>query len=141
MAEIHYPDADRRHADANRDVNHETSDVNVRGVFGFGIGLILIAVFVYFGVWLVYMYFNGRAGVSVAPAYPLAVGQENRQPPEPRLQVNPREDLKQMRDEEDVILNTYGWVDKNNGVVRIPIDDAMKLALQRGLPARQSGGK
>ena len=34
------------------------------------------------------------------------------------------------------MLDSYGWVDKNAGVVRIPIDEAMKLTLERGLPAR-----
>ena len=34
------------------------------------------------------------------------------------------------------MLGSYGWVDKNAGVVRIPIDAAMKLTLERGLPAR-----
>ena len=58
-------------------------------------------------------------------------------PPEPRLQIHPREDLQDLRASEDAILNSYGWVDKNAGIVRIPIDEAMKLILQRGLPARQ----
>jgi len=41
-----------------------------------------------------------------------------------------------MRAREDEILTTYGWVDRNAGIVRIPIDAAMKLTLERGLPAR-----
>jgi hypothetical protein len=57
-------------------------------------------------------------------------------PPEPRLQEHPREDLSELRAREDEILSSYGWVDRNAGVVRIPIDAAMKLTLERGLPAR-----
>jgi hypothetical protein len=68
--------------------------------------------------------------------YPLAAGQEDRLPPEPRLQTNPRADLKDLRDSEERVLESYSWVDRNGGVVRIPIDEAMKLTLQRGLPAR-----
>jgi len=41
-----------------------------------------------------------------------------------------------MRDEEDRVLNSYGWVDANGGVVHIPIEQAMKLTLEQGLPAR-----
>ena len=70
--------------------------------------------------------------------FPLAAGQENRLPPEPRLQTNPRQDMKDLREEEDARLRSYGWVDRNAGVVRIPLDEAMKLTLQRGLPARQT---
>jgi len=58
-------------------------------------------------------------------------------PPEPRLQTNPRQDLSDLRAREDQTLSSYGWVDRNAGVVRIPIDQAIKLTLERGLPARQ----
>jgi hypothetical protein len=34
------------------------------------------------------------------------------------------------------VLGTYGWVDKNAGLVRIPIEEAMRIAVERGLPAR-----
>jgi len=56
--------------------------------------------------------------------------------PEPRLQLAPREDLAALRTREDAELNSYGWVDKTSGVVRIPIDRAMDLVLERGLPVR-----
>lgn len=46
------------------------------------------------------------------------------------------EELKQLRATENAILTTYGWVDRPNGVVRIPIDRAMEILLQRGLPTR-----
>ena len=62
-------------------------------------------------------------------------------PPEPRLQTNPREDLRALRAREDAVLNSYGWVDKTAGVVRIPIDEAIKLTVQRGLPVRQGSGE
>src|SRR5262249_41523945 len=72
---------------------------------------------------------------------------ERRLPPEPRLQPEPpewrtpREDLRDFRRQEDETLNTYGWADKNAGAVRIPISEAMKLTVQRGLPARPAGGE
>ena len=69
--------------------------------------------------------------------YPLAATQENRVPPGPRLQTNPRDDMRELRARDEEILTSYGWVDKNAGIVRIPIDEAMKLVVQRGLPARQ----
>jgi hypothetical protein len=50
--------------------------------------------------------------------------------------VNPREDLRDLRAQENQTLNGYSWVDRNTGVVRIPIADAMKLTIQRGLPSR-----
>jgi hypothetical protein len=127
------------HADDldNEAVHHEESDVNIRAIFGFGAGLFLVAVVVHVAIYLLFVYFTGRAAAASATrAYPLAAGQENRLPPEPRLQVNPRQDLRDLRAEEDEQLTSYHWVDRNNNIVRIPIDEAMKLTLQRGLPSR-----
>jgi hypothetical protein len=119
---------------------HEESDVNVRGVLGFAAGLLVTAVLIQFMVWLLFVYFSGREAARVVPEYPLAAGEQTRLPPEPRLQTNPREDLRALRAREDAILNSYGWVDKTAGVVRIPIDQAIKLTVQRGLPVRQGNG-
>jgi hypothetical protein len=139
MAEVHYPHAPARDDDENPSVHHEATDVNLRAILEFGAGLLVVAIFIHFAIWLLFMYFDGRErAAKTLPMYPLAVGQENRLPPEPRLQTNPREDLKVLRDDEDVMLNSYGWVDKNAGVVHIPIGEAMKLTLERGLPTRAS---
>ena len=56
-------------------------------------------------------------------------------PPSPRLQITPSTDLKDTRDQERDLLLSYGWVEKDKGVVRIPIDRAMDLLAERGLPA------
>jgi hypothetical protein len=120
---------------------HEESDVNVRGVLGFAAGLLVTAVLIQFMVWLLFVYFSGREAARVVPEYPLAAGEQTRVPSEPRLQTNPREDLRALRAREDAVLNSYGWVDKTAGVVRIPIDEAIKLTVQRGLPVRQRSGE
>ena len=57
-------------------------------------------------------------------------------PPEPRLQVSAPTDLKQYKAAQEGILNSYGWVDQQAGIVRIPIDRAMDILLQEGLPVR-----
>jgi hypothetical protein len=119
---------------------HEESDVNVRGVLGFAAGLLVTAVLIQLMVWLLFVYFNRREAARVAPEYPLAAGEQTRVPPEPRLQTDPRGDLRVLRAREDAVLNSYGWVDKTAGVVRIPIDQAIKLTVQRGLPVRQGNG-
>jgi len=54
----------------------------------------------------------------------------------PRLQISAPEDLKEFCAREAAELNSYGWLDKTAGVVRIPLHRAMELALQRGLPVR-----
>ncbi len=59
-------------------------------------------------------------------------------PPEPRLQAEPKIELKDLRADEDAILNSYGWVDPNKGIVRIPIDQAIDIVAQKGLPSKPS---
>jgi hypothetical protein len=50
--------------------------------------------------------------------------------------VAPREDAHRFHAAEDAVLNGYSWVNRDAGVVRIPIGEAMKLTLQKGLPVR-----
>ena len=54
----------------------------------------------------------------------------------PRLQLKPPEDLNNFRAGEETALNNYGWINQTAGVVRIPIERAMDLVLERGLPTR-----
>jgi len=123
------------HGEYHEEVAHESRDINFRAVHAFAAGLLLLGIVVYFVVW-VFLGYLRREDTTGQLEFPLAAGQENRLPPEPRLQTNPRQDMRDLRDSEDERLTTYGWVDRNAGVVRIPIDEAMKLTLQRGLASR-----
>ena len=122
----------------DRTVHHEESDVDIGAIFKIGTALIILAAAIHVVVWLVFAYFNNREATDLRTLYPLAAGQELRLPPAPRLQVTPRQDLRDLRAREDEMLNSYQWVDRNAGIVRIPIAEAMKLTVERGLPVRQS---
>ena len=78
-----------------------------------------------------------RATDTIPP--PLA-GTLPKQPPEPRLQVNPGEELQQYKAIEEAPLSRYEWIDTKNGIVRIPIDRAIELLAERGLPVRAEPG-
>ncbi|HEV3218023.1 MAG TPA: hypothetical protein VGZ27_20015 [Vicinamibacterales bacterium] len=134
MTETHSPD--RAPAGAAV-IGHEMSDVHVRGVLVFAAGLFVTGIVIHLLVWLFFVLLAEQQTRGTVRQYPLAVGQQERVPPAPRLQINPREDLRELRSAEDAALTSYGWVDQNGGVVRIPIDAAMKLTVQRGLPARR----
>jgi hypothetical protein len=136
MAELHMPHAEHA-GDDNPTVHHEESDVNIRAIFGFGAGMVAVGIVLALAVFVLFRYFAAQEKLQTTTEYPLAAGQDL-QPPEPRLQTNPREDLRELRVKEEALLGSYGWVDKNAGIVRIPIDRAMTLTLQRGLPARRS---
>ena len=58
----------------------------------------------------------------------------------PRLQ---RDDVQEMREQlygEEAKLQSYGWVDKDSGETRIPIERAMEIVAARGLPTRGTAG-
>ena len=67
--------------------------------------------------------------------------EESQVPPAPRIEEHPAIEIQQLHAQENEILSTYGWVDKKAGVVRIPIDRAMELQLERGFPTRKEAPK
>ncbi len=119
----------------NPEVAHEESDVNVRAIFGFGAGLLAVGVVIHLLLWLLFNYYT-RQAAQVPRNFPLSAEYQQQPPPEPRLQTHPQQDLFQLRAREDAVLRGYGWIDKQAGVARIPIEEAMKLVVQRGLPSR-----
>ena len=117
-------------------VHRETTDVDIRGIVIFVIALIVAGVVIHGAVWVMYRYFARQASQPAAVEFPLATNALRRLPPEPRLQIDPRDDLMNMQRAEEQVLNSYGWVDRSGGIVRIPIDQAMTLIAERGLPTR-----
>jgi hypothetical protein len=118
-------------------VGHETRDISTRVVVIFAVSLVVAAVVIHFAVWLLYMFYGSLQARAYPRQYPMAQVGPPPLPPAPRLQTQPREDLKNMRREEVQYLESYGWVDQGRGTVHIPIERAMQLLLERGLPARQ----
>jgi hypothetical protein len=115
------------------DEGYERSDADPRGLLHSGAYLIAVLVVVFFAMaWLFDFY--GKVQSLGKPASPF----ENARvlPPAPRLQVEPRAELHAYCEQQAQLLNSYGWADEHNGVVRIPVDRAMELTLQLGLPAR-----
>lgn len=119
--------------------NHQEDGVELGPILKSGLGLAVITVITYGIVLVIYQVLASTTDAnSTARRYPMSVGQENRLPPEPRLQVNPKQELIDLRARELDTLDHYSWVDKNAGIARIPIENAMKLTLERGLPARST---
>lgn len=118
-------------------VHHEDTDIDIRSMGVAALVLALMTAFCYVAVYVTITVLGKQhAAASEYKAYPLAVGRGEQLPPLPRLQTDPKKDLRDLRAEEHETLESYRWVDRNSGVVRIPIEDAMRLVLQRGLPAR-----
>jgi hypothetical protein len=111
---------------------YEKRDLSVKAIAIFGIVLTAVVIAALISmVWLYGFFEVSRAQKDVPPS-PLASVRPG--PPGPRLQVNPIQDLKALRAAEDTLLNSYGWVNKEAGIARIPIDRAMDLVAEQGLP-------
>ena len=121
-------------------LGHERTDISVRPIAIAGIGLAIALVVVLALMLGLYGYLAGRAARLSPPANPLAAAEGPRLPPEPRLQVRPVRDLRELREAESNILDRYGWVDKNAGVVRIPIARAIDLLAARTSSVSQAEG-
>ena len=128
--------ADDQYRETPAGAGYEHTDAGVWTILKFLLWLAGSAVLIHAGLALLFNLFVEQRVEYQAPKYPLAVGDSPRVPPEPRLQPSPREDIMNFRIGEEAALKQYGWVDKNAGVVRIPIQEAMRLTLERGLPAR-----
>jgi hypothetical protein len=115
---------------------HEERDIRLRPIIVMGIGLVVLAGASLLAMVLLFDYLAARR-VELAPP-PSPILETGRPPPEPRLQTSPQQDMRVMRRQEDAMLQSYSWVDRQAGVVRIPIARAMEILVERGLPARSA---
>jgi hypothetical protein len=120
---------------------HETRDVNVRAVTKAGLAIgagVIVSIFL---MWFLFDQFAGWQAQRAELPEPIAAVNPQKEPPEPRLQSAPVKDLAAFRAQEDAILNSYGWVDREKGIVRIPVDRAMEVVAKEGLPVRKQENK
>lgn len=116
----------------------EDRDVNIRAIIGYGAALAAALAAVLLVLWLFTRSLLEPEGGEHAAA-PMST-ELSRVPPDPRLQPDPRGQLQALRAFEKKRLGSYGWVDKGAGIVHIPIERAMQIVAERGLPVRAEGG-
>jgi hypothetical protein len=118
---------------------HELSDAEAAPVLKFLAFLAVVTVSVAAIVVVFYNYLESREAREKTARYPMAAGSARPLPPPPRLQTYPFQDVKDLRQEERRLLETYEWVDRSAGVVRIPVERAIEVLAAKGLPYRQPG--
>lgn len=133
MAQIGQPNDSSNHPTAG----YERSDLKPGNIALFAAALaITITLVLVASHWLFKFAMVQQAEPQRSPS-PLA---STRGPiPGPLLQVHASKDLQEMRAAEDGVLKSYGWIDRKAGVVRIPVDRAIELLAERGLPLRPQG--
>jgi hypothetical protein len=129
------------------EVRYEPSDVSLRGILAFGVGLVVLGMFVHVGIgWLLAAFARQEKGANpplsaLAQERPRLPGDLQRIPA-PRLEESKERELQELRKEEESRLNNYGWADRKSRTVRIPIEEAMdmladpKIAERHGIRVR-----
>ena len=132
----------------NPETHHERSDVNVRALLMFMAIFVVFAAISHFVLWGMFKYFAQMArNRTTAPLTDVLRPPDAAIPQQPRLQpfpdrdprgammpplaTTPVVDMEEMRATAEQALHTPGWVDKQKGIVRLPIDVAKQLAVQR----------
>ncbi len=110
----------------------ERRDVDVVGLFLIAAILVIGGIFAVLLTGGMLRFLNHQRNVS--DKAPPAVAAERADFPLPRLQISPPVDLEKFGAEQNRELTTYGWIDRQKGIVRIPIERAIELLSQRGLP-------
>jgi hypothetical protein len=138
----------------NADMGFEQEDLSPQGVFYFMGGLAVLGVVIYFILVGMYRYLDHYDRTHQAPANPMATAigvdpqtmtypqiqsQVQNTFPKPVLEYSEQTQYTDELKKENEILSSYDWVDQKSGVVRIPIDRAIDLLAQQGLPVLPEG--
>ena len=115
----------------NPDISYEESDISVRGMVISGAVILLLTVVAMFLILALIRGMESRVELASPTSVPASAEQPT--PPPPRLQPNPHdrttaeEEMVNMATNQVELLTTYGWVDKEAGIARIPIDTAILI--------------
>jgi hypothetical protein len=118
-------------AEAETRRGHEGTDADVGSLARLALLLIVVTLVVVAAILFLFRQIVSREAAGDAVPSPLAASPAPFEGP--RLEVDPEEALRNRRIREEEVLTSYGWVDRERGVVRIPIERAKELLVERGL--------
>jgi hypothetical protein len=136
-----------KHGNNEAPETYEHQDLSADSILYFLLTIVIVTVVCMFGIRGLYSFLDHREKASQPAVNPLVTsipqdtqhvppGYPQTSFPSPRLEEDERGQLNGIKRAEDNTLYSYGWVDEKAGTVRIPIERAMDLLVQRGLPVR-----
>jgi hypothetical protein len=141
------------HSQPGSEPGFEREDLSARGAFAFMIGLAIVGVAIYFIINGMYSFLDKYERSQMTTASPLVTSKgamsrvvtqdymdkQFKENGAPMLEINERGQFRDFLINQENQLNSYGWVDEKAGVAHIPIERAMELTVQRGLPVCPQG--
>jgi hypothetical protein len=139
--------------DSGQETGYEHEDLGTRSAFAFMIGLAIVGLVIYFIIAGMYRFLDNYERSQMSTASPLVTSKATmsrvvtqadmdkafKDNGAPMLETNERGQFRDFLMNQENQLNSYGWVDERAGVAHIPIDRAMELIEQRGLPVCPNG--
>lgn len=122
-------------------LGHEERDVSPAPITLSVLGLAVVSILALVAMLVLFNVLARLQAAQSAPPSPLAASYGLKEPPAPRLQTDPLRDMVELHARDREAIHSYGWVDKQAGIVRIPVERAIALLAARGLPARAAAPK
>ena len=117
----------------NPTVAYEHGDADIFTVSKYGIALAFGILIAASAMWGLFDYFNSHVSQEDVEVPQAVLRERPTLPPSPRLQQYPKVEMRDLRENEDRQLSSYGWVDQKNQIARIPIGDAIDAVASKGL--------
>lgn len=111
------------------DPGHEVTDVPARPLAQVAIAIAVLVVGSFLAMFILFRIFNYYQPLFDDPPHSLAAARQ--ETTGPRIQIDPPRQKFDLRETEEQILSTYGWVNKDVGLARIPVDRAMELLAEK----------
>jgi hypothetical protein len=138
----------------NPAVDYDRTDLSARGILLFLAGLLVSGIFIELVLWGMFRFLSHSTLFVQGNPSPLIQAQKAMPEtnsilqntghvntnvfPEPRLQTNDEYDMGSFLSQENKVLYPKQPFEDSTGTVHIPIDQAMALIVERGLPVRPS---
>lgn len=113
--------------------SHEGTDLSLKPILTFVLGLVVLAIIVKFVLSVFMIRFKADSVAAKDQIPPLFKDTRGQYPP-PNTPVAPRTELAKHRERQREVSETYGWTDRDAGIARVPIDRAIEILAERGLP-------
>ena len=137
--EHHNTDQAGRQPLTHSDVSFEPADINTRTILAYLFYLALAVIAAFVVSIYIFRFTTNLAAKSDTPLPPMRQGLGPMMPPEPRLQgvpghtTDPQQDLRTKLAADEAANEQLKWIDKQAGIAQIPVEDAMKIVVSKGL--------